>query len=177
MKEKYTSSMPLLHGFIIILTPIVLVFTFFYDFNNREPDIAFISIITAVLSIILLVLISLIPSKLECDEKQLIMHDLFRGKRKIPLQSIRSIQVTINTYTSKNICQNKYYICEMYIFTSYKKYTYKMNVKNKIAEYISDTNTQGFFQNKVTFIKLKQYIESRVNIKKNGNILLPVDSD
>lgn len=161
MKERYKSSVPRILDYTILFLSITIFFfgPVFIPNNFCWP---------AIFGIFIPWILSIIPSKLECDEKNLVMHDLIRGKRIIPLSDIKSIQmkgfyVNVSAIGSSFGSYVHHFEFEMEINTNKKKYKFRMDAKKKIVKNLGDISYPERYWDKVAFFKLKKYIESHEN--------------
>ncbi len=160
MKERYESSVPSILDYTSLFLSITILFfgPVFIPNNFCWP---------AIFGIFIPWILSIIPSKFECDEKNLVMHDLIRGRRIIPLSDINSIQirvfyVNISAIGSSFGSHLHHYEFEMEINTDRKKYKFRMNAKKKIVKNMGDISYPDRYWDKVAFLKLKKYIEEQV---------------
>lgn len=107
-------------------------------------------------------ILSRIPGKIFCNGDIVALQDLYHGKKAIPIEAIKEIEVKIFSHNeSFYTCHSvHHYIFEMKIITDQKNYKFKMDAKKNIVEqpgFITDTQK---YANKVAFLKLKKYIEA-----------------
>lgn len=160
LKERYESSVPRILDYTILFLSITICFfgPVFIPNNFCWP---------AIFGIFIPWILSIIPSKLVCDEKNLVMYDLIRGKRTILLSDIESVQirvfaVEIHALGSSFGSHVHHFEFEMEINTNRKKYKFRMNAKKKIVKNLGDISYPERYWDKVAFFKLKKYIEEQV---------------
>lgn len=162
MKERYESSVPVMLDYTILFLSITL--SFYGSFVTRGL------FWFPFLGLFLPWVLSIIPSKFECDEQNLIMYDFIRGKKIIPLSSINAMQIRV---LSANIKRTgaigggyaHHYEFELKITTTKKKYKFRMNAKRNIVEHPGYILNPDYYCDKVAFFKLKKYIEKQLSFK------------
>ncbi|MDE5883927.1 MAG: hypothetical protein K2H29_02440 [Oscillospiraceae bacterium] len=162
MKERYESSVPLMLDDTILFLSIVL--SLYGSYATRGL------FWFPFLGLFLPWILSIIPSKFECDEKNLVMYDVIRGKKVIPLSRIQDMQISVSSLNIKQV-GSKYsgyvhhYEFELKIMTEKKKYKFRMNAKRNIVEYPGQILNSDYYCDKVAFFRLKKYIEKQLSFR------------